>query len=273
MIGFSPPPAVKPFKPFATEREDNLFNFDNLDSEVSTVDTEPDFEVYIPSLVRINVYDLHSSMKSLNNFLEGSFAGGLYHVGVEVYGTEFMYTSCEKHVQISPNVRPPHLHDFEEGRSSSSNSGIVQHTPRAHKFHSFKRSIDMGQTAFPRRRVLELAKDLGRNFQTETYHLIHKNCITFANEFTIALGVGPIPPIFLGPFGLKKESRASIADSQACSAVSKRRTDVNDLHNQVRDVVSPNNLHSQFDDVVSMCKRAVETFFVQETTVSHTCAI
>jgi hypothetical protein len=142
-----------------------------------------------PNTVMLNVYDLHSSIAGLNDFFQDRFSGGLYHVGVEVYGLEFMYSAGDHGL----NARQPCC-----SPDSESESGILRHCPKQHSVHSFKRSIDMGLTKLSMRSVFSLTDEMGTEWSKTAYHVLNKNCISFANSFCIALGCGSIPSIFIG---------------------------------------------------------------------------
>merc|ERR1712216_936192 len=117
-----------------------------------------------------------------------ALGAGLYHVGVEVFGVEFMYANQNKPLGTAKS---------KDGFLKPT-TGIIRHSPRAHAFHAFSRSIDLGFTEFSSGGVSAMIKEMGKDFRVDNYDLISRNCVAFANALTQALGVGPIPSIFFG---------------------------------------------------------------------------
>jgi hypothetical protein len=189
-----------------------------------------------PNSVRLNIYDLHSSMKPLNDVLQDIFSGGFYHVGVEVFGMEWMYAQSGKKLDVV-KVTQPERGNAKCLASSMCKSGIVRHRPRQHAVHAYKRSTILGFTELSARSILALIKDMGDEFRTDDYHLIRKNCATFANAFALALGVGPIPSIFLWNPHFEKDRVGTNETFEIHKDVATPHTDANVVFEQVRSYV------------------------------------
>jgi len=156
-------------------------------------------------LVKLNIYDLHSSISGLHDFLQDVLDNGLYHVGVEVYGLEFMYAAGEHRPMgflealqgggdTSSSVSSPQ--QSSRTPRSSSTSGIVWHPPKQHSFHAYKRTVDIGATELSMWKVFSVVTQMAPAWQQDGYHILQQNCVHFADAFCTALGCGPIPDIF-----------------------------------------------------------------------------
>ncbi|KAI6228943.1 Desumoylating isopeptidase 2 [Aphelenchoides fujianensis] len=109
--------------------------------------------------VRVNVYDMYW----LNDYAS-NLGFGIYHSGVEVYGTEYAYGG----------------HQFPF-------SGIFTNSPQdveeLGENFKFKESIYLGETALSKKAVDKLVKSLGDDYRGDRYHLISKNCNHFSADF------------------------------------------------------------------------------------------
>lgn len=127
------------------------------------------------NLVFINVYDLGgvdflqkvNKFSTLNNKL---FIGGIFHVGVQVYGEEWGF-----------------------GATDEDESGVYPCAPRGHPDHAFRACVWMGPTPFSQSEVRELLADMMQSWRGHEYDFIHHNCLDFADVCCSRLGVGRIP--------------------------------------------------------------------------------
>jgi len=127
-------------------------------------------EVLANNTVLLHVYDLSEELQETNGYLAFSldnFAmGGLFHVGVEVFGSEWSYGYI----------------------------GVCCDPPRTLEAHEYRCSVVMAQTELSSREVAKLVYSMCQGWSGKEYDLISRNCCSFATEFCKRLGVGPLPP-------------------------------------------------------------------------------
>lgn len=119
--------------------------------------------------VLLNVYDMYW----INEYT-APIGLGVFHTGVEIYGTEYAYGG--------------HPFGF---------SGIFEIPP---KFASdlgdqfkYKQSILVGHTDFNQVDVRKIVEELGNEFRGDRYHLMNKNCNHFSGALTKILCGEEIP--------------------------------------------------------------------------------
>jgi len=109
--------------------------------------------------VILNVYDMYWTNEYTSNV-----GLGVFHSGLEIFGTEFAYGG----------------HPFPI-------SGVFEISPRdaedlGEQF-KFKQSLHLGHTDFTEDEVKRIVGELGREYRGDRYHLMSKNC----NHFSSAL--------------------------------------------------------------------------------------
>uniref|UniRef100_W8CEF2 Desumoylating isopeptidase 2 n=1 Tax=Ceratitis capitata TaxID=7213 RepID=W8CEF2_CERCA len=107
--------------------------------------------------VKLNVYDI----LKINEY--SSYIGlGVFHSGIELYGSEFAYGG----------------HQFPF-------TGIFEMVPRDYADlganFRFRQTIPLGCTQFTCHQVYQIVEELGQRFTGSSYHLIHNNCNHFCD--------------------------------------------------------------------------------------------
>lgn len=108
--------------------------------------------------VIINVYDMYW----LNEYA-ANLGLGIYHSGVEVYGTEYCYGG-----------HPFHF------------SGIFETTPQdadeLGENFKFREALVVGCTNLRSHEVNKIIQEMGRDYKGDQYHLINRNCNHFTHQ-------------------------------------------------------------------------------------------
>ncbi|PBC28071.1 PPPDE peptidase domain-containing protein [Apis cerana cerana] len=132
-----------------------------------------DNEELIPKMARepiiLNVYDMYW----INEYTT-PIGLGVFHSGVEIYGTEYAYGGHSKPI-----------------------SGIFEITPRVaeelgEQFR-YRQSVHIGYTDFTEEDVTRIVTELGKDFRGDRYHLMNKNCNHFSSQLTLILCGQEIP--------------------------------------------------------------------------------
>merc|ERR1711988_1706803 len=99
----------------------------------------------------------------------GPVGTGMFHCGLEVFGTEWSFANTY----------------------SGTGCGIYADPPRCCEYHTYDDSVSMGETEMSEAEVRLLIKLLANVWRAESYSTLHNNCCHFANELSLRLGVGP----------------------------------------------------------------------------------
>lgn len=129
---------------------------------------------YPKDQVLINVYEIAgiTSFSYINRLMADKRfpVGAALHAGVQVYGREWSYGGGE---------RPGY--------------GVVCGMPRGAKHYNFRDTIVMPQTKLSDGEVAQVIGEMLEAWSPQDYHWLHRNCLSFANEFCERIGVGRLP--------------------------------------------------------------------------------
>jgi hypothetical protein len=95
-----------------------------------------------------------------------------YHVGVEVYGSEYTF-------QL--------IYDEPDG------TGVVVCKPTQAVGYIFKESIDLGNTSLSQEDVKNVLDSMADKWISKEYHPTRRNCVDFSRALITALRVGQLP--------------------------------------------------------------------------------
>jgi len=123
----------------------------------------------LPGAVFLHVYDLSEDFQKANELLTFSWRsvalGGAFHVGVEVFGSEWSFGY----------------------------KGVRSLVPRTNAGHVYNSSLCLGITSLTKHQVGTLLYQMCTQWRGAQYHLIRRYCCTFAAELCRRLGTAPIP--------------------------------------------------------------------------------
>lgn len=118
-----------------------------------------------PRSVLLHVYNLSSSIVTANSLLAFSMDGGVFHVGIEVYGSEFAYGVC----------------------------GVSHLLPRSEEDHAYLCSLNLGETPLTRNEFAFVLREMCWRWGGADYDVLGYNCCCFCSQMLERLNVGPMP--------------------------------------------------------------------------------
>ena len=136
------------------------------------------------ALVTLNVYDItntksdltNATIQHLNTLTKDTFnAGGIFHGGIEVHGYEYSYRLLS--------------HWFEQYKDEGPSHTSVPCQPKMNSAYVFRESIPLGVTSADATKVRAIVAVMKASWPGNEYELFSKNCNTFCEAFTKALGV------------------------------------------------------------------------------------
>eukprot|EP00929_Paragymnodinium_shiwhaense_P093401 TRINITY_DN53553_c0_g1_i1.p1 TRINITY_DN53553_c0_g1~~TRINITY_DN53553_c0_g1_i1.p1 ORF type:complete len:464 (+),score=68.64 TRINITY_DN53553_c0_g1_i1:106-1497(+) len=122
----------------------------------------------MPESVLLHIYDLKEGLSRVNEMLVNEILalGGVFHAGVEVFGSEWMYGAC----------------------------GVCNEVPRSCTGHVYNCSLVLGRTTLSKEQVVATLQGLVKDWRGPDYDILNHNCCSFAAEFCDELGVSDLPP-------------------------------------------------------------------------------
>merc|ERR1711908_248229 len=121
--------------------------------------------------VYIHVYDMGPVTARLNEFILERANLGAFHVGVEVLDNEWCFQG------------------FHDAWDDPALSGVVRSEPRCHPGYMYRETISMGTSPFCEDDIDDIIDNMVDAWRANSYHLVTRNCVSFAEEFVRALSV------------------------------------------------------------------------------------
>lgn len=136
-------------------------------AEAQTEERQP---IQSETEVTLHIYDVTTSSKvqQVNRILQ-AVGTGVFHGGVEVFGTEWSYGYA----------------DF--------GSGVFSSRPKECQLHTYRESVRLGCTLISPLGVKNIIGGLEWTWQGNQYDVLERNCLTFCDELCKLLGVRPVP--------------------------------------------------------------------------------
>jgi len=123
---------------------------------------------------------------------------GMHHCGVEVLGEELFFAG-EDSVCTGVHLMP---------------------TPRQHPVHVFQSAIYLGESELSAKEIQGVISEVCRSWPANSYHLLKRNCIDFAEEFVRKLEVPiPVPTWVAGVVRAQLPSVPSVSGVPFCSEI------------------------------------------------------
>jgi PPPDE putative peptidase domain len=120
----------------------------------------------------VNVYHLSSSSRDFLDYFELKHDWGAYHVGIELFNTEYSYqyyTQC-----------------------NDTDTGVFASIPRKAENYIFFEALEIPKTHFSNplnvNDVEKLIQDLSTTWLSVNYHPITHNCVDFTKHLLLCLG-------------------------------------------------------------------------------------
>lgn len=114
--------------------------------------------------VWVHIYHCDPYTGFLNRMVLQQAEIGIYHAGVEVYGEEFSFQY------------------YEDTWNNPQVSGVMRCVPRRMPDYEYQESVNLGPTSLTQEEVDGLLIVLRAEWPACSYHLIHRNCLSFAES-------------------------------------------------------------------------------------------
>lgn len=141
--------------------------------------------------VWLHVYDLDPYTGWANSAFMRGFELGVYHCGVEVYDDEWSFQY------------------FEDSWDDPTLSGVMRTTPKLMEGYKYRESVQMGVTPLRKIEVKDTIRSLMCEWTAATYHITHRNCVSFAEILVAKLQTkSEFPPWIKALCEVSNQSRA-----------------------------------------------------------------
>lgn len=127
----------------------------------------------------MHVYDMGPVTGRLNQFVLRGANLGAFHVGIEVLGEEWSFQG------------------FHDAWDDDTLSGVLRNSPRNHPDYLYRESVCMGMTPLDEDGVDAILDQMMEEWPANAYHIVSRNCVTFAEELTKALQAPEVFPAWV----------------------------------------------------------------------------
>lgn len=128
--------------------------------------------------VTLNIYNMGARGCSALNSVLRPLGTGAFHCGVQLYGREWSFSR----MRWDENVIP-----------QGEGCGIFACQPRSCPGHSFAEALPLGTTETTERELRRILVMLEKEWQSDDYDLLTKNCCHFCEALCFQLDLGPLP--------------------------------------------------------------------------------
>lgn len=156
------------FPPIRSPRSPSI---NSLDSESQILDHG--------SKVYINLYNINTMIGVLNWLVLRENQMGIFHAGVVAHGLEWSFMFFPS---VDDNPRT---------------SGIVEYLPKTLENYDFSESIEVGWTNLSFSETKRVISCLSREWGSDSYHLLRRNCLSFTETLVERLGLAAKFPDWL----------------------------------------------------------------------------
>eukprot|EP00747_Dinoflagellata_sp_TGD_P167223 gnl/TRDRNA2_/TRDRNA2_191244_c0_seq1.p1 gnl/TRDRNA2_/TRDRNA2_191244_c0~~gnl/TRDRNA2_/TRDRNA2_191244_c0_seq1.p1 ORF type:complete len:348 (-),score=66.97 gnl/TRDRNA2_/TRDRNA2_191244_c0_seq1:87-1130(-) len=129
--------------------------------------------------VWVHVYDLGPITGRLNDFVLTGANLGAFHCGIEVLGDEWSFQG------------------FHDAWDDPTLSGVVRNEPRQHSAYIYRESVCLGECPFCEDEIDNLIDDAMDAWTASSYHIVNRNCVTFAEELVNSLKTPEPFPVWI----------------------------------------------------------------------------
>lgn len=143
--------------------------------------------------ILLHVYDLGPLTGRLNEFVLRGVNLGAFHCGIEVLGDEWSFQG------------------FHDAWDDPSLSGVVRNEPRLHTSYIYRETISLGESELSEEEIDNVIDDMMDAWAANGYHLVARNCVTFAEEFAAKLKCPEPFPAWVGGAAAAGQSPAVFA--------------------------------------------------------------
>jgi len=121
--------------------------------------------------VWLHVYDLGPVTGHLNEFVLRGANLGAFHCGVEVLSDEWSFQG------------------FHDAWDDPTLCGVVRNDPKMHPVFPFRESVPLGRSPLNEEAIDLILEGFMEAWPANSYHIVSRNCVSFAEELAAALAV------------------------------------------------------------------------------------